>query len=153
MANPIEGIPTGAKLVAWGIIAAVGIVLLFILWPITMIGGTEAGIVLRNKAIHHTLPPDTGLALRVPLIDQVVKADLTIQTFKMTAPVYSKDSQIVDTTVTVNYKVDPGQVEQAYRETQLNYEAKLISPNMPDVLESSLSAFTANDLVDNMRQR
>lgn len=129
-------------------IAAVVItaVVLFASWPLTIIGETQRGIVLRNGAYDRTLEP--GLHFRMPIFENVIKAELSVQTLQTSIPVYSKDSQVVDTHVTVNYRLNPALVKEAYRDSQLNYEAKVIAPNMPDVLESALSDLTAQELID-----
>ena len=143
--NPQNEIPTGAKMIFFGVVALVILVIGIATWPLTVINETQKGLVLRNGALVRTLSP--GMHFRMPLFEDVEKADLTVQTFTKTVPIYSKDSQVVDSTVTVNYRLDVALIEQAYRETQFAYEAKVISPNMTDVLEGSLSAFTANDLI------
>ena len=130
-----------------GVIAGVvlSVLFLFVLFPFTLIGETQRGLVFRNGALVRTVGP--GLNLRMPLFESVTKAETALQKFTATIPVYSKDSQIVETTVTVNYKINEDMVEDAYRDAQLQYESRLLGPNMPDVLESSLSSFSANDLV------
>ena len=137
-------ISTGA-VIATIVVGALSLLLLFVLFPFTLVGETQRGLVFRNGALVRTVDP--GLNFRIPLIEDVKKADTSVQTFTMSVPVYSKDSQVVETEVTVNYHIDSNLVEEAYRDSQLAYEMRVIAPNMPDVLESSLSKYSAQELI------
>ncbi len=133
----------GVWLIGLVVVVALGMMLL----PFTIVGETQRGLVLRNGALDRTLMP--GFHGRIPLIEDVVKADLTVQTYEASIPVYSSDGQTVTTKVSLTYKVDPTQVESAYRDTQFDYRGKIMVPNIPDILESSLSTYSANELIQN----
>jgi len=127
---------------------ALSVILFVTLWPLTLVDETERGIVLTNGAISRVLGP--GLHFRLPLFESVVHADLSVRTLEVTIPVYSKDSQVIDTVLAVNYRLVPTDeaVIQAYRESRLDYETTILRPNMADVLESTISQYTAQQLVE-----
>lgn len=127
---------------------ALSVILFVTLWPLTLVNETERGIVLTNGAISRVLGP--GLHFRLPLFESVVHADLSVRTLEVTIPVYSKDSQVIDTVLAVNYRLvsTDEAVIQAYRESRLDYETTILRPNMADVLESTISQYTAQQLIE-----
>ena len=98
--------------VGGGIVSGfVGLGLLFGSWY--TIDQGERGVITRNGAVIGTAEP--GLHFKVPFIDSIheISTQTHAQLYK-DVMAYSKDQQVAGLTISVNYKVNPGQVENVY---------------------------------------
>jgi regulator of protease activity HflC (stomatin/prohibitin superfamily) len=59
----------------------------------------------------------------------------------------SRDLQTVNTTVTVNYHLDPSKVETVYDRLRTDYETRVINPTVHEAVKASTARFIANDLI------
>lgn len=59
----------------------------------------------------------------------------------------SKDLQTVNTTVTVNYHLDPSKVVQVYDRLRHDYETRVVNPTVHEAVKASTARFVANDLI------
>lgn len=75
----------------------------------------ERGVILRYGAVVGTAEP--GLGFKLPLIDSVVKISVQsrAQVYE-NVPTYSRDQQLANVTISVNYRLPPDQVEKIYAE-------------------------------------
>src|SRR3990167_5177986 len=87
------------KVIVGAIVAIVALVLLF--GSFRIISPQEQGIVLRLGSISRTL--DNGLSFKFPLIEKVVKMDVSTISIPVDELGYSKDGQVVQFQATINY--------------------------------------------------
>jgi len=104
----------------------------------------ERAIVLRNGAI--TGISDPGLGWKVPLVDDVVK--LSVQSRKVSyekMSTYSRDQQPATITLSVNYRLNSGSLEQIYSDygSEVGVQDRLISPRAQAELKTVFGQFTA----------
>lgn len=59
----------------------------------------------------------------------------------------SKDLQTVNTTVTVNYHLDPAKVIDVYDRLRHDYQTRVIDPTVHEAVKASTAQFVANDLI------
>lgn len=59
----------------------------------------------------------------------------------------SKDLQTVNTTVTVNYHLDPSKVIDIYDRLRKDYQSRVIDPTVHEAVKASTAQFVANDLI------
>lgn len=86
------------------------------------------GVVLRfGKVIDIA---DSGVHFKIPYVDTVYK--MSVRTVKVTSKiaVYSKDIQGADVIISMNYHLNPTKVKDIYTEAGLNYDVKLIDPQL-----------------------
>lgn len=136
------------RIVGWGVIAIVGLIVFFGSW--TVVSPQEVGIVTRAGSLNRTL--SEGFHFKIPLVEDVTKMNLSEQKFVLKSQVYSRDSQTIDTALTINYQVNRSNVEEIYRATRDNYENILIAPIGSPVMEEVFSKYTADELVKNRAQ-
>jgi prohibitin 2 len=66
-----------------------------------------------------------------------------------TGSAVSRDSQAIYATVTLNYQLDPANIEQLYRETGGHYRERLIAPRVPQVFKSVTARYRAINFAAN----
>lgn len=113
----------------------------------TIISPQQKGIIVRLGSIQRNL--ESGLNFKLPLIEKVVKIDVSTQAIVGTELGYSKDAQTVSFEATANYAVNRGQVEEVYREFKTDYESRVVTPAIKEAIKSVASKYTAQGIIDN----
>lgn len=131
------------KIISW---IVVGLVSLIITWgSFTIISPGERGIVLRLGSISRTL--DQGIHPKFPIIESVKKMDVRIQKEQVLATAASKDLQNVDTTIALNYSLQPAAVADLYSNIGINYKSRIIDPAVQEAVKAATAKYTAEELV------
>ena len=76
--------------------------------------------------------------------------DMTVQTLKFEDPAVaaaSNDLQDVTTQVAINYHLDPGAVLSIFRTLNLEWENRVLRPNVQEAIKAAIAEFTAEDLI------
>jgi len=123
------------------------VILVIIFSSCTIISPQEKGIIVRLGSISRQI--DSGLNFKLPLIEKVVKLDISTVALKGTELGYSKDGQTVSFEATVNYAVDPSLSVNVYKEFNKDYENRLILPAIKEAIKVTASQFTAQGIIDN----
>ena len=110
------------------------------------VGAGERGVHLRFNAVTQKIF-DEGLYIKIPFIERVVKMDVKIQKVEVDAVAASGDLQTVQSTVALNFHVDPAKVADIYREVGLQYKIRIIDPALQESVKASTAKFTAEQLV------
>jgi regulator of protease activity HflC (stomatin/prohibitin superfamily) len=127
------------------LIGLVGLIVVF--GSFTIVSPQEKGVVTRLGSISRVL--DNGFHFKLPLIESVTKMDVQIQALPVTELAYSKDSQTVETEVTLNYRLDPSLVEQVYKDVKRDYQVRIVIPAIKESIKSVTANYTAQGLIDN----
>lgn len=61
----------------------------------------------------------------------------------------SKDLQAVDSTVTINYHLDPGQVVSIYDRLRDDYQARIVEPSAHEAIKAAIGKYNASNLIEN----
>lgn len=133
------------KLIGWaiGLIVLLAVVLMFA--PFTIVGAGEVGVVTRVGAFTRTLGP--GMHWLTPAVEGVTKFDVQTQKEQTDASAASADLQTVNTTVAVNFNVDPDKVGDLYVRVGENYKSKVIDPAIQEVVKAVTAKYTAEQLL------
>lgn len=134
----------------------IGLVFAFVLLVVGLssfgtIDEGERGVMTRFGEITETVQP--GLYWKVPFIESMKKITTRTQTvrYDLDTPLFaaSKDLQDVHVAIVINYRVNPSNVEDIYRQykTMASFEADVIRPAIRDTVKSDASVFTAEELV------
>jgi len=106
------------------------------------------GVLLHWSAVDVTIPPlDEGLHFVVPFQDQVVNMEVRTLKFVKATSSASKDLQTVSTEVTVNYHPNPASVNSLYKEVGLDYENRIITPAVEEVVKQVTANYNAEELI------
>ena len=73
---------------------------------------------------------ESGLHFKIPYIDSVYKLSIRTQKVTKKLAVYSKDVQGADVLLSVNFALNPAQVGNIYSVGGMDYEARLIEPQL-----------------------
>jgi len=132
-----------AKLVIIGIIALIvigGIATA----SVQIVDAGHRGVLLQWNAVDVTSAPlDEGLHFVVPFQDQVVNMEVRTLKFVKATSSASKDLQTVSTEVTVNYHPSPTSVNILYKEVGLDYQNRIISPAVEEVVKQVTANYNA----------
>lgn len=130
--------------ILWGILALISLIIIFSSFSI--INPQEVGIITRLGSLNRTAAE--GLNFKIPFIEKVTKMNISEQRFNFPNQVYSKDGQVVDTQLIVNYQLNSSSVVDIYRETKNNYQEIIITPVLSPAVEEIFSKYTAQELID-----
>jgi regulator of protease activity HflC (stomatin/prohibitin superfamily) len=94
-----------------------------------------------------------GLYFYSPVFGQSI-VQMNVQTVadEVRAAAASRDLQSVQTTVTVNYHLDPGHVVDVYDKLRNDYQARIIDPTVQEAVKAATARHVATDLVANRTQ-
>lgn len=131
------------------VLAAIAIFVLIILFNIfrffVVIDQGERGVLLEFGQAKAIFEP--GLHFQIPLVHRVVVFDVRTKKDQVAVGAASKDLQLVETTIALNYHVDPEKVDKLYQEVGVDYEARVISPAIQESVKASTAKFTAEELI------
>lgn len=127
-----------------------GILFLFIAIASTSaiktIGAGERGVVLRFGAVTGKILPE-GLSIITPFVESVAKMDVKTEAYEAEASAASNDLQDVRTSVTVNYRLDPGEVDTVYQRLRRDYERRILAPAVQESVKAVTATFSAEQLI------
>ena len=135
--------PTG-MIVAWGSVLL--IVLSVVMGSFTQIQAGHRGVVVRFGGVTGSILGE-GLQMKLPFIDGVVKMNVQTQKYEVGATSLSHDLQDVNTTIALNYKLDPSAVAEIYRSLGLEYMPRIAAPAIQETVKAVTARFNAEDLI------
>lgn len=137
----------GAKAIAGLVVAVIGIAILLIINPFTIVDPGEGAVVTRLGGISRTL--GSGMHFRTPIIEDVIKYDLQVQKDETTATAASADLQTVNAVIAVNYQIDGATLADTYsrigRESVI--KGKVIDPAVQEVVKAATAKYKADELI------
>jgi regulator of protease activity HflC (stomatin/prohibitin superfamily) len=132
-----------AKLVAFFIIA---IIVLWIMNPFVIVGAGERGVVLNFGAVQPQVLGE-GIHFRIPIMQRIVKMDVTIHKSQTEAESVSKDLQDTKSTIAVNYHIVPEQANWVFQNIKQEYKERIIDPAVQEVVKAITARYTAVELI------
>lgn len=130
------------KKILFGIVAFVALIVLFSSYY--TIDEGEEGVVLRyGKAVRTS---GSGLYFKMPVIESVVKFSTRTETMREEKiPVYSKDQQPADTTISITFHIVDGKSSEIYNDfgNIQNAYNNVIRPNMLQDFKNVFGKYTA----------
>lgn len=116
----------------------------------TIIQQTERGVLTRFGQIQGVLEP--GFHLINPFTQDVHKIDVTVQALPITELAYSRDTQVVEVDVTVNYQINSSEVAKVYEEVRKDAQTRYVLPRAREAIKNSFAKYTAQGIIDNRGQ-
>lgn len=132
-------------------ISIVVLIVILLINPIVTVGAGKRGVVTRWGAVQDRILGE-GISLVAPIADNVVKMDVKTQKEEREASSASKDLQAVNTTVAINYRLDPTKVNKIYQSVGNDYAVKIIDPAIQEYIKSATSKYTAEELITKREQ-
>lgn len=112
----------------------------------TTVPAGNRGVVIRFSAVTGTIL-DEGLQFKLPFIDSVVRMSVQTQKYEVDAASASKDLQDVNTTIALNYHLDPGQAAEVYRTLGTEYIDRIAAPAIQETVKQVTARYNAEDLI------
>ncbi len=108
----------------------------------------ERGVILRNGAVAGIAEP--GLGFKIPVIDRVVP--ISVQTNSVVyrdMETYSRDQQLAEITVSVTYRIVPGEVDQVYAQygSEQGIVSRLIDRRVNELSKTVFGQFNASEAI------
>ncbi len=132
------------KLIVAGIAIVLAVGILISVSPFTVIGAGQVGVVTTWGKFSRTLEP--GFHWISPISEDVKKFDVQVQKEQTDADAASSDLQTVNTTIAVNYEIDPAKVGELYVQIGADYKSRIIDPAVQEVVKAVTSKYTAQEL-------
>ena len=126
------------------VILAFAVVLVVARGAVIVPAGTR-GVVLTWGSVTGVL--GEGLHFITPIVQTVVFMDVTIQKAETAESTASADLQEVTTTIAVNYRIVPESADKIYQSLRLDYEFKVIKPNIEESIKAATALYEAEELV------
>lgn len=104
------------------------------------------GIVVQLGDVKPTVL-DEGFHLVVPFIQQIIPIEVRVQKVQSELTTSSKDLQVVNTIIAVNYRLQPENVNKLYQEVGLDFKDKIVDPAISESLKAVTAQYTAEELI------
>ncbi len=133
------------KIIKDVVIALIAVILVF--GTFGMVGAGHRGVMLNFGAVQDKVLGE-GFYIKIPIAQKVVKIDVRTVKMEVQALSYSRDIQIVDSTIALNYHLSPKAVNKLYQEIGLDFESRIISPAIQESVKATIANYTAQELVE-----
>ena len=112
-----------------------------------IIGAGEIGIVIRLGEVNRVA--ESGLMVKIPLVEQVVKMNTRVQKKQAKADAATSDLQDVEGTIALNYSINKEVALKLYKEVGVNFEQNIIEPVLSESFKAGTAKYTAEGLITN----
>lgn len=134
------------KILGTIIIAVIILIALFNVFRfVVIVDQGERGVLLQFGQAKTVYEP--GLHFQLPIVHKVVIFDVRTKKDQVDAGAASKDLQLVETTIALNYHPDPLAVDKLYQEVGTDYESRVISPAIQESVKAATAKYTAEELI------
>ena len=131
-----------------GLKAFIGVVVIFTasLGFYTIDQGSR-GVLLRFGKLMEVV--DSGLHFKIPFVDTVDEISIRTQKVQQKLSVYSKDVQGAEVSLSVNYAISPEGVANIFNVGGMDYQARLIQPQLLAKPKDIFGKYNAVNIVQN----
>lgn len=105
----------------------------------------EVGLKVRFGKIVNT-KLNEGFNFKIPYIEKIVKVNIKVQKAEFMAESSTKDMQIINTTVAVNYRVDSAKADDLYKQVGNNYQEVVLQPAILESIKSAIAKYNAEEI-------
>lgn len=113
--------------------------------PFVVVSAGERAVVTSFGAVKGEMGP--GIHFLSPISQSATILNVQTQKEQTDASAASKDLQNVNTTVAVNYNVDPNKVTDLFTTVGVNFKGTIIDPAIQEVVKSVTANYTAEELI------
>jgi len=131
--------------------ACLAAVCIFALFGWAIVPAGHAGVHVRLGKVKQVSLGE-GFYFKAPLITSIKDVDTRTQKIEVSADGASKDLQDVQTTIALNYHVNPSLAHSLYQKIGRDYRDRIIAPAIEESLKSATALFTAEELITKRAQ-
>ncbi len=119
----------------------------------TQVDAGNLGVVTKWGEIQD-LALQEGIHFRMPVQTNIINISTRVQRMEASATASSKDLQVVSTRIVLNYRLDPAQLVEIFRDigTRLAVEHTIIDPALQESLKQATAQYTAEELITKREQ-
>ena len=92
-------------------------------------------------------PLGEGLQVVIPMIQTPIEMDVRVQAVTYEASASSKDMQLANTKITLNFNPMVETIPRLYQQVGLGYAEKIIHPSVQEVVKAVTAKYTAEQLI------
>jgi len=150
MMNDFDEIIKKYKKIIIGVI--IGILALILLFSgFKTIKSGEVGLRIRfGKIVDSSLTE--GINFKIPFIEKIQKVNIKVQKSELDVESSTKDMQLINTAVAVNYKVTSNKASELYRTVGQDYVETILNPAIKESIKSSIAQYNAEEITVNRAQ-
>lgn len=126
------------------IIAAIGAMIFFKGYVIVEPG--HRGVIIQLGAVKDNVLNE-GIHIKIPFVQEIIPVEVRVQKAQSEETTSSKDLQVVNTIIAVNYRLDPENVNKLYQEVGLAYKERIVDPAIGESLKAVTAQYTAEELI------
>lgn len=120
--------------------------LIFAFGSFRTIKSGEVGIKVRFGKVVDT-KMDAGINFKLPIVEKIVKMNIQVQKLEVGTESSSKDLQLVNMSLAVNYKIDAKKATDLYKNIGTKYEEIVLQPAIQESIKAVTSRYTAEELI------
>jgi len=126
------------------IIALIGLNLLFS--SMGTIGSGQRGVIVTLGAVSNRILNE-GFYFKIPWIQTVSIVDVRILKEQVESSAASKDLQIVESVVALNYNISPESVAKLFQSVGPEYKIRIIDPSLQEAVKAGTAKYNAEELI------
>ena len=127
--------------------AIIGVILLVTVFlSVYTISAGYRGVILTFGKPSDTIAQE-GINFKIPFAQTVKKYEVRTQKIETQADSASLDLQDVQTTIALNFYLDPGKVNKLHQEIGRDYQIRVIDPAIQEAVKAATAQFKAEDLI------
>ena len=136
-----------ARIIRWVIIGVVAILLIILATSsFAIVPPGHTGVVVQLGAVSDNVLP-AGIHAVIPFVTRVVNMNNQVKKVDVDASSASKDLQTLESTISLNYRVDEDSSARLYMEVGEGYEEVIIRPAIQECVKAVTARYTAEELI------
>ncbi|MGH9921491.1 MAG: prohibitin family protein [Nitrososphaerales archaeon] len=139
------------KLKIFAAIVTFIVVIVILAESVVIVQPGHRGVVLTLGEVQPVVLGE-GFHTITPFVQSVIQIEVRTLKYEASAGAASKDLQDVQSTVALNYRLDPAIVNKIYQTIGEAYADKIIAPTIQESVKASTAKFNAEDLITQREQ-
>ena len=103
-----------------------------------------------GKVVSDSLP--AGLYFRIPGVEEIAQIEVREQKMEMETGASSRDLQIVQSAIAVNFRPDPANAHKLFEDVGTFYETRILEPAVKETVKAVTAKYTAEELITRRTQ-
>lgn len=112
---------------------------------IRIVDAGERAVVTRVGEVNRVLAP--GLHFIIPFVEQTTSYEVRTVKIETSTNSASQDLQSVQTTIALNFNVDPNKVGEVYADVRNDYMRRIVEPSIQESVKAATALFNAEALI------
>jgi regulator of protease activity HflC (stomatin/prohibitin superfamily) len=133
-----------ARMITTGILCLIGAIIFFSSFYIVSAGERGVLSTFGNPSMD---AKSEGLHFKIPIVQGITIMDVKTQKYEADLSAASKDLQMVNTKIAINYHLAPDTVPRLYKEIGVDYRDRVIYPLEQETNKAATAQFTAEELI------